>query len=174
MVALESSKSNPDGSAAILLEVWDVEKTLLMETYGTRKVQNQNEEVMQPAEVVGETTDENPAAAIAALVRSRQQSRKSQDRLLKRPQVFDVPLAPSPDIRAIVVGRDFGGSSTIHRSGPTELVSNFNTVERATDGREFLVTGSEDRKLRLWDLNRVERTAILSGFENETEKPSYE
>jgi phosphoinositide-3-kinase regulatory subunit 4 len=35
------------------------------------------------------------------------------------------------------------------------------------------VSGSEDRKLTLWDLGKIERTTILSGAELENEKPSY-
>lgn len=173
MVAPESQKANSEGSSKSLVEVWDVEKTLLMEVYGTRDVTNANEELPQPPEVVGELTDENPAAAIAALVRSRQPARNSMDRFSKRPTVTDTPPSPSPDVRAIVVGHDFGGSSTLNRSGVIELSSDSNSSGRASDGKGFMISGSEDRKLRLWDLSRVDRTVILSGLENENERPSY-
>lgn len=173
MVTLETQKSHPDGIPTNLIEVWDIEKMLLMEIYGSREIGSSAEELPQPPETVGESTDETPASAIAALVRSRQQARGSLDRFSKRPQVVDAPLSPSPDVRAIVVGHDFGGASTIHNTGPIDLVSDSGTLTRASDGRGFMVSGSEDRKLRLWDLDRVERTVVLSGSENESERPSY-
>ncbi|KAJ7756949.1 hypothetical protein B0H16DRAFT_1537509, partial [Mycena metata] len=50
-------------------------------------------------------------------------------------------------------------------------------AETGTDSghgrRGFMVTGSEDRKLRLWDLSRLERTTVLSGLESEHERPAY-
>jgi phosphoinositide-3-kinase regulatory subunit 4 len=58
---------------------------------------------------------------------------------------------------------------TIHRSTGSSL----NSEGYSTGGRGFTVSGSEDRKLTLWDLGKIERTAILSGAELENEKPSY-
>ena len=40
-------------------------------------------------------------------------------------------------------------------------------------GRGFMVSGSEDRRLRLWDLGNVDRTAVLSGLEVESDRPTY-
>ncbi len=36
-----------------------------------------------------------------------------------------------------------------------------------------MVSGSDDRKLTLWDLSKVERTTILSGAELDNDKRSY-
>jgi phosphoinositide-3-kinase, regulatory subunit 4 len=181
MVALETQGSGQDSTPTNLLEVWDIEKMLLMETYATREVgPNTNAELPPPTEVSAQLTDESPAAAIAALVRSRQQSRNSLDWFTtKRPaQMLDVPGPASLDIRALIVGPDFGGSSsTFHKSVvPVDLASDSHVIDWPSSnmrGGGFMLTGSEDRKLRMWDLNRVERSVVLSGLETQTERPSY-
>lgn len=179
MVAFETTKPSQGGvdtsSPTTLVEVWDIEKTLLMETYGTREVvaggSNADEELPQPAEVVGEPTEVNPATAIAALVRSRQQSRAPIDRFSKRPAQSgspgDPPLVrPFVDVRAMVVGGDLGGHSSKVEPDPSPS-------GRSSGTRGFMISGSEDRKLRLWDLGRIERSVVLSGAETEVEKAGY-
>ncbi|KAJ3519644.1 hypothetical protein NM688_g9271 [Phlebia brevispora] len=44
---------------------------------------------------------------------------------------------------------------------------------RASGGRGFLLCGSEDRRIRLWDLSKPERSTVLSGPEGDGEKPVY-
>ena len=179
MVAFETIKPITTGvdtsSPTTLIEVWDIEKTSLMETYATREIvaggSSVDEGPPQLTEVTGEHTEDNPATAIAALVRSRQQSKTPLDRFPKRPaqnsSPGDAPLVrPSLDVRAMVVGTDIGGHSS-----KLELESS--TGGRSSGGRGFVISGSEDRKLRLWDLARVERSAVLGGAETETEKPGY-
>ena len=179
MVAFETTKQVPGGadvsSPTTLIEVWDIEKTSLMETYATREVvaggSNVDEELPQPAEVTGEPTEVNPATAIAALVRSRQQSRAPLDRFSKRPvqsgSAGDPPLVrPSVDVKAMVVGCDLGGH-------PSKVELDPSTGGRSSSKRGFMISGSEDRRLRLWDLARIERSVVLSGAEMEAEKAGY-
>ena len=179
MVAFETTKQVPGGadvsSPTTLIEVWDIEKTSLMETYATREVvaggSNVDEEPPQPAEVTGEPTEVNPATAIAALVRSRQQSRAPLDRLSKRPaqngSAGDLPLVcPSMDVRTMVVGGDLGGHAS-------KVEPDSSAGGRSSGVRGFMISGSEDRKLRLWDLARIERSVVLSGAETEVEKAGY-
>ncbi|KAG6835781.1 hypothetical protein H0H93_014716 [Arthromyces matolae] len=136
--------------------------------------------VPDPHELIGVDADTSPAAAIASLVRSRQAGGDVSDNVPRPPtrspsttskdtQMLPV-TTPSPDVRAFVVGLDFAGHSSSHR---TEL-SDLNSSTMRTAAKGFMVSGSEDRKLRLWDLGKLERTAILSGMENETERPSYQ
>lgn len=50
-------------------------------------------------------------------------------------------------------------------------------VDGSTDDRDakygFLLTGGTDRKLRFWDLARVETSVVISGFEVEEPQPKY-
>ncbi|KAF7343436.1 hypothetical protein MVEN_01776300 [Mycena venus] len=171
MVAVEASKRTTDRTFTNLVEVWDIEKAALVETFITR-ASGETEPLPEPHELTGVDADISPAAAIAALVHSKQ---SGGDAGGKRPRpssqsTFQDELLPppSPDVRALVVGLDFGGPTGVHRSDMTD---------GASDGghgrRGFMVTGSEDRKLRLWDLSRLERTTVLSGLESEHERPSF-
>ena len=77
----------------------------------------------------------------------------------------------SPDIIAFALGSELGGHSTIHR---TVMVDQDDAGSgRAGTCRGFMVCGSEDRKIRLWDLGKVERSVVLSTPDEEGEKPTY-
>jgi phosphoinositide-3-kinase regulatory subunit 4 len=120
--------------------------------------------------VSGADAETTPAAAIAALVRSRQNNGEFNEQFSSRQLIRDeLPKSPTPDVRTLVVGSDFGGYSTIQRSEFGELEIN---VPRA-NARGFMITGSDDWKIRMWDLGRFDRTTILSGLDTESEKPSY-
>jgi len=171
IVAVETARSTTQSAPSILLEVWDIETTKLVETYGTRVISKGPATPDEPQDHSGGTTEPTAAAAIAALVRARQHgvgiqgARRSSAEVPREP----ILIGPSPDIRALVVGHEFGGHSAIHRSTGSSL----NSEGYSTGGRGFMVSGSEDRKLTLWDLGKIERTTILSGAELENEKPSY-
>ncbi|KAJ7835392.1 hypothetical protein B0H14DRAFT_2796790 [Mycena olivaceomarginata] len=171
MVAVEASKRTTDRTFTNLVEVWDVEKAVLVETFITR-TSGETEPLPEPHELTGVDADISPAAAIAALVHSKQ---SGADAGGKRPRpssqsTFQDELLPppSPDVRALSVGLDFGGPTGIHRSDMAD-----GTPDSGHGRRGFMVTGSEDRKLRLWDLSRLERTTVLSGLESEHERPSF-
>lgn len=174
MVSVEASKRTADRSFTNLVEVWDIENSVLMETFVTR-TGSTADAIPEPHELIGVDADTSPAAAIAALVRSRQQS-AGDGRLVissrSSSSVDEVLPAPAPDVRALVVGLDFGGHSTVHRSDFGELGVEAGGSSVRTAGRGFMVSGSEDRKMRLWDLSKLERTTVLSGL-LENEKPSY-
>ena len=172
IVAVETARPTSQNEPSVLLEVWDVETTKLVETYGTRITSKASNTPDEPQDHSGSATEPTAAAAIAALVRARQHDVGTQR---PRHPPSEAPTrelllnGPSPDIRALVVGHEFGGHSTIHRSAGSSL----NSEGYSTGGRGFIVSGSEDRKLTLWDLSKIERTTILSGAELENEKPSY-
>lgn len=172
IVAVETARSTSQSVPSILLEVWDVETTKLVETYGTWVISKASASLDEPQDHSGGTTEPTAAAAIAALLRTRQHGLSTQGTRrssAEGPTREPMPNGPSSDIRALVVGHEFGGHSTIHRSAGSYL----NSEGHSTGGRGFMVSGSEDRKLTLWDLGKVERTAVLSGAELENEKPSY-
>ena len=170
IVAVEAARSSSEVPST-LMEVWDIETTKLVEVYGTRMVSKASAVLDEPQDLSGGTTEPSAAMAIAALVRARQGS---------GPQGMHRPSTEGPsrefahnglslDIRALVVGLEFGGHSTVHRSAGSSL----NSDGHSTGGRGFMVSGSADRKLTLWDIGKVERTTILSGAELESEKPNY-
>ena len=172
IVAVETTRSTSQNVPSVLLEIWDIESTKLVETYGTRVISKAAAALNEPQEHSGGATEPTAAAAITALVRAKQHGlgpqgiRRPSSETHSREQVL---TGPSPDIRALMVGHEFGGHSTIHRS----VGSSLNSEGHSTGGRGFMVSGSEDRKLTLWDLSKVERTTILSGAELDREKPSY-
>jgi phosphoinositide-3-kinase regulatory subunit 4 len=176
MVSIEASRRTTDRSYTNLVEVWDIENSVLMETFVTR-TGSTSDAIPEPHELTGVDADTSPAAAIAALVRSRQQSAGDA-----RPPIMssrssssaeELLPVPAPDVRALVVGLDFGGQSIVHRSDFGELGVETGVSTVRTAGRGFMISGSEDRKLRLWDLGKLERTTVLSGL-TENEKPSYQ
>ncbi|OBZ66825.1 putative serine/threonine-protein kinase VPS15 [Grifola frondosa] len=176
VVAMETPKAPSEQSSVTLLEVWDIEKTTLVETFGTRTVPNSSEEVEEPKELAVDEAETSPAAAIAALVRSRQESSGSLESIARRvrssAQGASREESPSPDVRAIVVGAEFGGHTVMHRSTMADQ-GDGKLASRLSSSRGFLICGSEDRKIRFWDLGRAERSVIWSGVESESEKPTY-
>lgn len=190
MVAVEASKRSMDRSASTdtnIVEVWDIEQSVLVETFTTRTGSVAESVLSEPGDTAGVDADTSPAVAIAALVRSRQavpsSSESAYDRR-SRPSsqsTFKDELVPSaaPDVRALIVGSDFSvHSSGVHRADMIELGGADTNLQhtRAAGRGGFMITGSEDRKIRLWDLARLDRTTVLSGLEFEDamhERPSY-
>lgn len=177
MVAVESWKGNPEPGPSTLIEVWDIEKTVLVESYVTRSVTSATEPIPEPEEQVGVEVESDTASAITALVNSRYpggaayvNSSKRSRRSSQSVQGEDSLPAPSPDVRAMVVGLDFGGHSGIHRSEIVDLTADVPVSHR---NRGFMVSGSEDRRIRLWDLVKVDRTTVLVSPEPEHDKPVY-
>jgi phosphoinositide-3-kinase regulatory subunit 4 len=156
MVAVETtSQSTSSTTMKNLIEVWDIERSALVETFVTRS--SETDTVPEPQELTGVDGDPSPSAAIAALVRSRQSTSTGKQR--------QISLAhPSLDVRTMVVGTDFGShSSHRHDRGDASRSSS----------RPFVISGSDDRKIRYWDLHRAERSVQLSGGEADWERPSY-
>lgn len=172
MVAVDAPRATSESAATSLIEVWDIETTSLVEAYGTRVVSQTSTPLDEPPDVSAGNAEPSAASAIAALVKARQPGlgapstsrRGSSESTAREPMLS----GPSPAIRVIFVGHEFGGHSTVHRAtqmGPDGPV--------AAGGRGFMISGSEDRRLRLWDLGKVERTAVLSGLETESDRPTY-
>lgn len=142
----------------------------------TRTTSTPTECVPEPLENSAVEASQSPAAAIAALVNARYPSGTAHANASKNggpshsPQRDEALPASSHDIRAIVAGVDFGHSG-LHRSEIVDLAVDAPTSSR--NFRGFMVTGSEDRRIRLWDLNKLERTSVVAGPESEHDRPSY-
>ncbi|KAG1737490.1 uncharacterized protein EDB91DRAFT_1140136 [Suillus paluster] len=176
MVAVESWKGGLESSPISLIEVWDIKNGILMESYMTRTTSTPTECAPEPIEHSAVEASQSPAAAIAALVNTRYPGGTAHANASKNggpsqnARLDEALPAPSHDIRAIVAGVDFGHSG-VHRSEIVDLSVDVPTSSRNSKG--FMVTGSEDRRIRLWDLSKLERTSIVAGPESEHDKPSY-
>jgi phosphoinositide-3-kinase, regulatory subunit 4 len=177
IVALEVERAEDDDEKddhppQILLEVWDVENTILVETFATRSTTNVGAvTVEKPPTRINVDAETNPAAAIAAFVKDSQSSPKSPKDLgsVDTPFTDNTPKV-SRTIRTIQVGLDFGGHSSMPKSDLG--IVDISTSSR-TAGRGFILSGSDDRKIRLWDLGRVERSVVLAGLNPETERATF-
>ncbi|KAJ7594229.1 hypothetical protein C8J56DRAFT_926236 [Mycena floridula] len=158
MVTVEAPKRDSRSTPISLVEVWDIENSVLMETFSTRTAAT-SDPTPEPDEVLAVDANSTPAAAIAALVRARQSDGKL-------PAIGTILPSPSPNVRIIAAGIDFGGHATSHRTEP---------VEQESHSRRggFMICGSEDRKIRLWDLGRPEKSTILSGLDSDQSRPVY-
>ncbi|KAH7882946.1 hypothetical protein F5I97DRAFT_1938850 [Phlebopus sp. FC_14] len=177
MVAVETWKGSPELAPSSLIEVWDIEKTVLVESYVTRVTASTSEALPEPEEQAGADAEQSPATAIAALVNSRYPGGAAYTNYLKPSRGpsqnihrEESLVVPSQDIRAMVVGLDFGGHAGVHRSEIVDLSADVLTANRS---RGFVVSGSEDRRIRLWDLSKLERTSVLVSPEPESDRPSY-
>lgn len=160
LVAVETTtQSGLSVTKKNLIEVWDIERSVLVESFVTRS-SSEVETIQGPSEVLGAEADPNPSAAIAALVRSRQSNLAGKQHQLSL-------AGASLDVRTMVMGTDFGSHSS-HRHERNEL-----SEPSRSSARPFIISGSDDRRLRYWDLNRAERSTVLSGLDSEWERPSY-
>lgn len=227
-------------SVTTLIEVWDIEKSAMVESFVTcvggsgsatalDQLKNPSPPIPKVQEVQGIEAEPSPAAAIAALVRSRQvgnvgsssgigipldrigntsgQGSSSNpyntnnygtDTIRPRANQRNAPnnqnqatsnsppstrdeglssMISAPDVRSLVVGLDFGGYTSAAQRANNDLneIPYDPKVSSSirTAGRGFMITGSEDRKMRIWDIGRPERSVVLSGLEMESEKPVY-
>ncbi|KAF9023922.1 ARM repeat-containing protein [Hymenopellis radicata] len=149
MVAVEASKWG-DRSSTNLVEVWDIEGSTLVETFVTRVAGAASDPPPEPQELTGVDANNTASEAIAALVRGYHSTGDAEHR-----SPSQAVTSPAPDVRALVVGAEFGG------------------ILRCIEQRCFMITGSEDRRIRLWDMGRPDRSCVLSGLESEYDRPTY-
>jgi phosphoinositide-3-kinase regulatory subunit 4 len=153
--SIRSRQDTSDG-VSTQAEVWDIERGTLVERFVSLQpgasVPSPPTGTGIPSSNADETT---PAAAIAALVKARQ---AGADAYVRPSNAGTAPVPPSAEARTLLLGTDLGGAS--HRG---EMV-----VDLAVDGvtatrrRGFMITGAEDRRIRLWDLAKTESSTLLS------------
>lgn len=177
IVALQSrtpAHSELEGieSESTQAEVWDIEHGILVERYlsmQTTPSQDNSEVLSQPpTEASVPAEDISPAAAIAALVRMRQAEAEAYARPV---MTGGPPPPPSAESRALLVGVDLGGAAPRSDMIVDLSVEGANTPRR----RGYMITGAADRRLRLWNLNQVDTSVVLSGPPSESvdESPLY-
>jgi len=176
VVASESHfQGQANATGSILVEVWDLEKTVIVETLVTRDVTVPSHG--QAATLVTSvppplpaTVPPTPADAIAMLLQSRSAQGGTKN------NVADESHHVPADVRSMAVGVDFGSqnSTSVTKDGFV-LTGGFGNPERRQKDMGYIVMGSEDRKLRLWYLgqNQIERSVIISGIDGDRQPPSY-
>ncbi len=85
MVAVEASKWGSDKSSTNLVEVWDIERSVLVETFVTCTSSSTSEPLSDPHELTGVDADTTSSAAIAALVRNGGDDRRNSAQLSTSP-----------------------------------------------------------------------------------------
>lgn len=177
IIAASETRSNTqyDGGS-VLVEIWDLEKTEVVETLVSRDVSVPTHG--QAATLITSVPPQKcspvaqtPAEAIAMLL----QSRSGQNGTKGGSAELEEESSPG-DIRALAVGLDFGGQGTVSvmKDGFVLTGGLVNTEKRQKD-MGYILMGSEDHKLRLWYLGQgqIERSMIISGMDADRQPPSF-
>ncbi|TFL03877.1 hypothetical protein BDV98DRAFT_525538, partial [Pterulicium gracile] len=166
-VMVTSDLSDFVSSTQTLVEVWDIEKATLIERFVTRKAESKDEPLEDPAPTTSVEAETSISSAIEALVRSRQAPEESRNPQALGPTQL-ATSTPAPTVRAVAAGVDFGGHTFASRADNRDATGSQSQLRRG-----FMVSGSDDRKITLWDLAKLERTTVLSGTDSTIECPAY-
>jgi phosphoinositide-3-kinase regulatory subunit 4 len=189
--------------ATVVMEVWDIEKMAIIETFmvqeGGAEVSAESSttpratpaagEILVVPELGGKEEVKSPAEAIAALVKARmaeksatngkeeaEKKESEEDDVFIPDPAANLSLHPLHDIRSLLTGSDFGGLGSLYVARGGHLDAVYPTTLSSTEkpgAKGYLISGGEDRKIRLWDLAKVERSLVVSGLEGEGERPSF-
>jgi phosphoinositide-3-kinase regulatory subunit 4 len=182
VVASETRPHAGDTQGTVLVEIWNIETGQLVECLVTREPSRAHQG--QDATVVASnansfvaSTHSSPADAIAMLVHSRGVKGREES-LSATEEIAADRTVWQPDVRALAIGREFGGQSVAPMLTVTEdfvLTGGRYTIPSRRQRNElgFIITGSEDRKLRLWHLGRVESSMLISGGDPQRPAPTF-
>jgi len=182
VVASETRPYSGDTQGTVLVEIWNVETGQLVECLATREPPKAHHG--QDAAVVASNTNpfvasasSSPADAIAMLVHSRG-IKGREENLSATEEIAADRRVWQPDVRALSVGLEFGGQTNAPMLTVREdfvLTGGRYTTPNRRQKAEvgFIITGSEDRKLRLWHLGRVDRSVLISGGDPERPPPTF-
>ena len=182
LVASETRSFSGDTQGTVLVEIWNVETGQLVECLVTREPPKAHHG--QGATVVASnanpfvtSTSSSPADAIAMLVHSRGVKGREEN-LPTTEEIAADRRVWQPDVRALTVGLEFGGQNNAPMLTVREdfvLTGGRYTTPNRRQKAEvgFIITGSEDRKLRLWHLGRVECSVLISGGDSERPPPTF-
>lgn len=150
-----------DYADGTMLEIWDVEAAELVERFVRRSTDDE----------VGE------GATMNGVVGHRQSSAGAIEAMLAHPTA--AATVASTAARCVIAGLDFAAGSrstvaTLH--GPAELVeaSSATAATSTSTPRAYIIAGSADRKLRYWDLERVEASVVFSGQDADADRVRYQ
>ncbi|EJD02926.1 uncharacterized protein FOMMEDRAFT_123012 [Fomitiporia mediterranea MF3/22] len=180
MVALDGVEALQDQPGTVLIEVWDVEKAVLVEWFISANASSANAaselapSLTKPVEAV--IAESSPAAAIASLVRARQNGEPSPAMpfgdTTGQQIANQVSNEPSRTVTSMVAGVDFGGYTGSTRSF-VDLSMDVERTGRSGSKLGFLVVGSEDCSVKLLDLERFDRSVVLSERDEDQDRMSF-
>ncbi|KAG8848832.1 Serine/threonine-protein kinase [Serendipita sp. 411] len=194
LVSSEAAQDAQEDDSAVLVEVWDLEKTSIVETFVTRDVSvpSRGQAPMVITSVNPSSSSspsalpQSPADAIAALLASRSaavSTTTAASRFLNPLGIStNVPVedgvVPKRDVRSLIVGLDFGAQAgaAVIKDGFVFTGAGIGlSSEKRNKDLGFVIMGSEDRKLRIWypGQGQIERSTIVSGLDGEMSPPSY-
>ncbi|KAJ1301055.1 hypothetical protein OPQ81_003473 [Rhizoctonia solani] len=193
IVAVETTNTNTPRTASeqlrgtITLEVWDIEKATLEETFviaETYDTSGENKHIPEPRTLPreGHLASTDTASAIAELIRSRRAREKTQETANLEPELLpsDIVVDPDapvhawmrPDVRALLALPDNNTLAQASLASRKELDSANSAIKDKARGG-MLLLGTEARRIHLWDLARPERSVVLSGLDQEQGPPFY-
>ena len=169
MVSLDISESTEIGLDHTLVEVWDVEKAQLMECYISRSASVGSDSSEPKSKAKAQPADSDYASAIASLVRNRRETLTGGN--YQASSSADSLVQPSPTVTAMAPGVDFGGHSGASRSFVDISLEGQREVTSGKTG--FVVVGTEDCKIKLWNLDKFAKSVVLSDQEGEHERSTF-
>jgi phosphoinositide-3-kinase regulatory subunit 4 len=203
IVAVEEQRDNGNVSSSagrlgtLIAEVWDIDRGAKVEEYRVvspgqtviTKVTSRGFEASGNATAMQEATLD-PAKAIEALLLASHSKKSVSSNSARLPTSFPIDSTASagsqqqyqrayrPEIRSFIVGIDYGsqndagrpGQLSMHHSG--ELIEADGSTSNKRDSG-YIISGSEDRKIRYWSLGKIESSAVISGADIEEEKVVY-
>ncbi|CUA77390.1 phosphoinositide-3-kinase, regulatory subunit 4, p150 [Rhizoctonia solani] len=192
IVAVETTNANAPQTASerlrgtTTLEVWDIEKATLEETFAIAETYDTSDKKQAPEPRAlpkeGHLASTDAASAIAELIRSRRAREKTQESTRQASDSLpnDIVVDPDapvhawmrPDVRALLALPDNNSLAQASLGGRKEVESTTSSVRDKTRGG-MLLLGTEARRIHLWDLAKLERSVVLSGQDQEQGPPFY-
>jgi len=170
MVSLEKMETSQEGSEYTLVEVWDVEKATLVERYISRNTNSPSEMPQPKSSSSHQPAESDYASAIARLVRSRHEGPSGES--YQASSSAESLGQSSPTVTAMAPGLDFGGHTGAARSF-VDLSLDAGQREMASGKTGFAVVGTDDCKIKLWNLDRFDRSVVLSDQETDRGQSAF-
>lgn len=175
---------------ALVAEVWDIDRGSKVEEF--RVVGSNADNHSNSASSFKNTASESlstsmqeatidPAKAIEALLSAHSLEAKSKTRVAmilgdKLPSTTN----NRPGVRAFLSGTDYSVSlgdqqrSTGTTTGHLSVELGAGKSSGSSSGKGYLITAGEDRKIRFWDVGKVDDSKVFSGADPEEDLPVYE
>lgn len=174
---------------ALVAEVWDIDRGSKVEEF--RVVGSSSDISSTSASSFKNTATESlstsmkeatldPAKAIEALLLAHSQDAKMKIRATIPVDKTTNITSNQPGVRAFLSGIDYSVSlgeqqrSTGAATGHLSVELSGEKYSGSSSGKGYLITAGEDRKIRFWDVGKVDDSKVFSGADPEEDLPVYE